>query len=360
MTAPLIGYADRISVRAGQKIAFKVSSTAPGPYNASLIRIVRGDPNPDGPGVKFEDHSEHFDGRFPSRQQHSWPGSYALIEGAATARLPASLSVEALIWPTLPGDPAQTVISRRDPASGDGFALVMTPEGMMLEVSNVKVSVGRPLRPHLGNPRPQGGVVRINRQREAGIAFRIFMAAAHQRIARQGLQLGETREHLRRRAFDQPPAAQAEQRIAGQEHRPLRKEEIDLAARMAGRVDHLTSGIAQRHRIALPHRDIQLRQPVRIRRRANHRAGEARPHLVRRRDMVAMVMRQQDHIQPPARRLDRRDDGRALGRIDDRRCARLTVFQEPRIIVIQNGHGLRGDCHVLDPSRYRREPAFVI
>ncbi|MEI6201198.1 MAG: hypothetical protein WCP68_04555, partial [Enhydrobacter sp.] len=169
MTAPLIGYADRISVRAGQKIAFKVSSTAPGPYNASLIRIVRGDPNPDGPGVKFEDHSEHFDGRFPSRQQHSWPGSYALIEGAATARLPASVSVEALIWPTLPGDPAQTVISRRDPVSGDGFALVMTPEGMMLEVSNVKVSVGRPLRPHTwyrvwASADPTSGILRVGQQ----------------------------------------------------------------------------------------------------------------------------------------------------------------------------------------------------
>ena len=169
MTAPLIGYADRISVRAGQKIAFKVSSTAAGPYNASLIRILRGDPNPDGPGVKFEDQSEHFDGRFSSREQRAWPGSYALIEGAAKAKLPASLSVEALIWPTLPGDPAQTVISRRDPASGDGFALVMTPNGMMLEAGNVKVTVGRPLRPHTwyrvwASADPTSGILRVGQQ----------------------------------------------------------------------------------------------------------------------------------------------------------------------------------------------------
>lgn len=169
MTAPLIGYADRISVRAGQKIAFKVSSTATGPYNASLIRIVRGDPNPAGPGVKFEDQSEHFDGRFPSREQRAWPGSYALIEGVSKAKLPASLSVEALIWPTLPGDSAQTVVSRRDPASGDGFALVMTPDGMMLEVSNVKVSVGRPLRPHTwyrvwASADPTSGILRVGQQ----------------------------------------------------------------------------------------------------------------------------------------------------------------------------------------------------
>ena len=115
MTAPLTGYADRISVRAGEKIAFKVSSVGPGPYHAMLVRIVRGDPNPAGPPAKIEDKSELFDGRFASREQRAWPGSYALIEGAKDIKLPGALSVEALIWPTLPDDGPQTVISRRDP-----------------------------------------------------------------------------------------------------------------------------------------------------------------------------------------------------------------------------------------------------
>ena len=73
MAAPLTGYADRISVRAGDKIAFKVSSVGPGPYHAMLVRIVRGDPNPAGPPAKIEDESELFDGRFASREQHAWP-----------------------------------------------------------------------------------------------------------------------------------------------------------------------------------------------------------------------------------------------------------------------------------------------
>ena len=145
MTAPLIGYADRISVRAGEKISFKVSSVGPGPYNAMLVRIVRGDPNPGGPAQKLEDESELFDGRFASRQQHAWPGSYALIERAADVKLPAALSVEALIWPTLPEDGPQTVISRRDAASGAGFALVLTPDGMALECGGTRVVVGKKL-----------------------------------------------------------------------------------------------------------------------------------------------------------------------------------------------------------------------
>ena len=146
MTAPLIGYADRISVRSGEKIAFKISSAGPGPYHAMLVRIVRGDPNPGGPPAKLEDMSDLFDGRFASREQRAWPGSYALVDGARNVKLPAALGVEALIWPTLPTDGPQTVLSRRDPESGAGFALVLTPDGMMLETGGARIMVGKPLR----------------------------------------------------------------------------------------------------------------------------------------------------------------------------------------------------------------------
>ena len=132
MTASLTGYADKVSVRVGEKISFKISSAGPNPYNATLVKIVRGDPNPGGPPPKYEDMSELFDGRFASRVQYAWPGSYGLIEGAATLKLPAGLMVEATIWPTLPDDAPQTVLSRRDPDSGAGFALMLTPEGMAL------------------------------------------------------------------------------------------------------------------------------------------------------------------------------------------------------------------------------------
>ena len=169
MTAALIGYADRISVRSGEKISFKVSSAGPGPYNATLVRIVRGDPNPGGPPPKFEDHSDLFDGRFASRVQHAWTGSYGLVEGAREAPLPASLAVEALIWPTLPEEGPQTVVSRRDATSGTGFALVATPDGMALEVGSHRVVVGRKLRSHVwyrvwASADPETGTLRVGQQ----------------------------------------------------------------------------------------------------------------------------------------------------------------------------------------------------
>jgi N,N-dimethylformamidase len=169
VTAPLTGYADRISVRAGEKIAFKVSSVGPGPYHAMLVRIVRGYPNPAGPPAKIEDESELFDGRFASREQKAWPGSYALIEGAKDIKLPGGLSVEALIWPTLPDDGPQTVISRRDPATGAGFALVLTPDGMALESGTARVVTGKKLRSRAwyrvwASADPATGMLRVGQQ----------------------------------------------------------------------------------------------------------------------------------------------------------------------------------------------------
>ena len=164
MTAPLTGYADRISVRAGEKIAFKVSSAGPGPYHAMLVRIIRGDPNPASLPTKLEDQSELFDGRFTSRQQHAWPGSYALVEGAKEVTLQGALAVEALIWPTLPDDGPQTVIARRDPATGAGFALVMTPDGMALESGGARVATRLHRRLRRVSRRPHHSVRRDHRR----------------------------------------------------------------------------------------------------------------------------------------------------------------------------------------------------
>ena len=169
MTAPLTGYTDRISARAGEHIAFKVSSGGPAPYRAKLVRIVRGDPNPDGPPQKLEDLSKLFDGQFPSREQRAWPGSYALIERATSLGPLTSLSLDALIWPTLPADEPQAVLSRRDPASGAGFSFLLTATGMALEVGGAKVDVDKPLRPRTwyrvwASADPATGALRVGQQ----------------------------------------------------------------------------------------------------------------------------------------------------------------------------------------------------
>ena len=74
-----------------------------------------------------------------------------------------------MIWPTLAEDGPQTVLSRRDPASGAGFALVLTPDGMALESGTARVAVGKKLRSRIwyrvwASADPATGMLRVGQQ----------------------------------------------------------------------------------------------------------------------------------------------------------------------------------------------------
>jgi N,N-dimethylformamidase len=147
---PLTGYTDRLSAAAGERIAFKVSSTAAGPYRASLARVVHADPNPAGPGVKIEDLAHRFAIERPSRPQPIALGSYARVEAATALRTPGPLTVTALVWPTLARG-EQCVVSRWDEAAGAGWALSLGPGGV---TARVGVPGGAPVVVTTGPPLP--------------------------------------------------------------------------------------------------------------------------------------------------------------------------------------------------------------
>ena len=72
---PLIGYVDWFSARPSERIAVKVSSRL---TEADLVRIVHGDANPAGPGLKFEGVAAAFAGTYPSRFQPVIPDRMGL------------------------------------------------------------------------------------------------------------------------------------------------------------------------------------------------------------------------------------------------------------------------------------------
>jgi N,N-dimethylformamidase len=84
---PLIGYVDWFSARPGERIAVKVSSRLTEPYQADLVRIVHGDANPAGPGLKFEEVAAAFAGTYPSRFQPVHSGSYGIVAPEGRERL---------------------------------------------------------------------------------------------------------------------------------------------------------------------------------------------------------------------------------------------------------------------------------
>jgi N,N-dimethylformamidase len=145
---PLTGYTDRLSAAAGERVAFKVSSAAAGPYRASLARVVHADPNPAGPGVKVEDLAHRFATERPSRVQPLALGSCVRVDAAGALRTAGPLTVAALVWPTLARG-EECVISRWDEAGGAGWALSLGPDGV---TARVGVPGGAPLVLATGRP----------------------------------------------------------------------------------------------------------------------------------------------------------------------------------------------------------------
>jgi len=93
---PITGYFDRLSARPGESLAAKISAEGGGDYEAEVLRIRLADPNPDGPGLKYE-RVPGLGGRFRARFQASRPGSWARIPAHALQagpRLVASLLVQ--------------------------------------------------------------------------------------------------------------------------------------------------------------------------------------------------------------------------------------------------------------------------
>ncbi|ASJ76718.1 N,N-dimethylformamidase beta subunit family domain-containing protein [Granulosicoccus antarcticus] len=109
---PLLGYADRLSAKQGDTVAFKVSSKTGTPFNARLVRSISADPNPAGQGIVEEDASHYFESQsFPSVERLFNSGSYAIAQTELNAAPGASLTFSATIFPTRHSDCVQSIIT---------------------------------------------------------------------------------------------------------------------------------------------------------------------------------------------------------------------------------------------------------
>ena len=147
----IIAYADRVSARPGETVNFMVSCDGIDRYEVDLIRVIHGDVNPSGPGYQVEPIPFDFGGHKQGRHQPINPGSYGLVDDHATFAGLSSFTVQAAVWPTLPGAGEQVILCRRDPESGSGFRLLLDDDGALAfevcskEGGAVIVSTGKPL-----------------------------------------------------------------------------------------------------------------------------------------------------------------------------------------------------------------------
>jgi N,N-dimethylformamidase len=127
---PLAAYADRLAVRPGETIAFKVSSQLKEPYTARLVRVICADANPAGPGLCEKSIQSSLEQSYPSRNQPVHLGSHARIEGGPELGTTGGLTFIATVWPTTPGNGRrQGILSAYDPSVRRGFALALAEDG---------------------------------------------------------------------------------------------------------------------------------------------------------------------------------------------------------------------------------------
>jgi len=126
----LVGYSDRLSAAPGEAISFMVSCQE-GEYDAQLVRLIHGDPNPNGPGFKEAEVASAIDGSYPGREQAIRTGSFVRIDHAAPLNLDDCFTIAAWIMPTLPGCSAQAIVAKFDEATQAGYALELTDAGAL-------------------------------------------------------------------------------------------------------------------------------------------------------------------------------------------------------------------------------------
>ena len=110
---PLSGYLDRFSHRPGETFTGYVSQREPGPYRIRLERVVSGDPNPDGPGMRLDDLSDVLDLPADGNHQPIALGSHARIGRTPSRGRTLAMTWTALVWPGDVSD-GQAVMHERD------------------------------------------------------------------------------------------------------------------------------------------------------------------------------------------------------------------------------------------------------
>jgi N,N-dimethylformamidase len=124
----LLGYSDRIYGRPGDNIRFMVSCEAM-TYDAEIVRIICGDDNPAGPGIKQEVFASSIAGVYQGRRQNIAAGSYVSVPINQKLVNLISFTVQVFIWPTTPGQGRQALVGNWDGASASGFALIIDEQG---------------------------------------------------------------------------------------------------------------------------------------------------------------------------------------------------------------------------------------
>lgn len=139
----LMGYADPLIVRPGERVRVMVSAEAP-EYTVDVVRVIHGDEDARGPGFTEVPVETAATGTYPGRRQIAHAGSYVSVPASPLFDLAAGLTLQAWIYPTTPrAGRVQNLLGR------SGYGLVIHEDGdLALRVRDVgTIRTGQPMVP---------------------------------------------------------------------------------------------------------------------------------------------------------------------------------------------------------------------
>src|SRR5688572_13052558 len=105
----ILDYPDRYSVPQGGDIRFMVSLEEGDKFEARLVRVISGDCNPEGPGLKFEEIAHPANGSYAGKRQSIDAGSYMVAPSVPAL---GSFTFTAYVWPSLRTRSFQTIAAQ--------------------------------------------------------------------------------------------------------------------------------------------------------------------------------------------------------------------------------------------------------
>ncbi len=124
----VLGYTDKLSVRAGETVEFKVSCRQTS-YEVRFVRLRHGFVGGGGPGFRAEPCPTTADGVYPGRVQSIRPGSYVVVDDQGTVGTLEAFTLTAWVYPTAVGPEPSGILAQWEGDGKPGVRLVLEPDG---------------------------------------------------------------------------------------------------------------------------------------------------------------------------------------------------------------------------------------
>ena len=131
MIKKLLGYTDKLTVRPGDNIEFKVSSDDNQPFTAQLVQLINGDIHSESPGFKEVEISATVNREYAGREQAIIQGSCIVIEDIEPLLALQEFSLALNFMPTTPALARQHIISHWNQCGDIGWSLQLNKQGQL-------------------------------------------------------------------------------------------------------------------------------------------------------------------------------------------------------------------------------------